>query len=56
MMKLDCGERLREYAEQLNNYDTEYYTCHCTGEAQYAFLSGIIRRLHYLSAGQTVEI
>ena len=56
MMKLDCGERLREYAEQLNNYDTEYYTCHCTGEAQYAFLSGIIRRLHYLSAGQIVEI
>ena len=56
MMKLGCGDRLREYAEQLNKYDTEYYTCHCTGEAQYAFMSGIISRLNYLSAGQTIEI
>ena len=56
MMKLECGKQLREYAEQLNRFDTEYYTCHCTGEAQYVFMRGVIPRLHYLSAGQAIEI
>ena len=55
-MKLDCSERLEAYAEQLDRYDTEYYNCHCTGEEQFAFMRKFTKRLHYLSAGQNIEI
>lgn len=55
-MKLPCAERLRQYAVQLNGYDAEYYTCHCTGTEQYEFMRHVTKRLHYLSAGQTILI
>ena len=44
-------------AERLMKENTVYYTCHCTGLEQYRYLKAIMGdRLHYLSAGQTVEI
>ena len=55
-MKLPCDKRLKGYAEQLDRFDTEYYTCHCTGVAQYDFMQPLTKRLHYLSAGQTINI
>jgi 7,8-dihydropterin-6-yl-methyl-4-(beta-D-ribofuranosyl)aminobenzene 5'-phosphate synthase len=55
-MKLPCDKRLKGYAEQLNRFDTEYYTCHCTGIAQYDFMQPLTKKLHYLSAGQTIKI
>ena len=55
-MKLPCDKRLKGCAEQLDRFDTEYYTCHCTGVAQYDFMLPLTKRLHYLSAGQTIEI
>ena len=54
--KLPTSDRLREYAERLDGYDTTYYTCHCTGTEQYDFMRRYMERLHYLSAGDRVEI
>lgn len=55
-MKLDCSGILKSYAEQLNRYDTEYYTCHCTGVEQYNYMKPYTQKLHYLQAGQSVVI
>lgn len=44
-------------AQILGGYPNEYYTCHCTGLPQYDYLKLIMGgKLHYLSAGQTIEI
>lgn len=55
-MKIQPGKELAEYAAFLNGYLTEYYTCHCTGAEQYAFMDKYIDRLHYLAAGQIIAI
>ena len=57
-MKLDpAGEDLQQAARQLLTFPARYYTCHCTGLAQYAALK-VLRgdRLEYLSAGAVVEL
>ncbi len=44
-------------AEILSGYDTSYYTCHCTGEAQFAYLKNKMgKQLNYLAAGQQIVI
>ena len=44
-------------AEKLKTYDTVYYTCHCTGTAQYAYLKEKMGdRLHYLAAGEHLTL
>lgn len=55
-MKLACDDTLRGCAEALNRRSTEYYTCHCTGLEQYAYMKRFMNRLHYLSAGQSVWV
>ncbi len=54
-MKLDPildRERLKASAEELMAYDTDYYTCHCTGEAQFEALGQWMgARLRYLRTG-----
>ena len=48
---------LRSVADKLLQSGTVFYTCHCTGMEQYAFLKKIMGdRLHYLSCGQTVTV
>ncbi|MGN0159139.1 MAG: MBL fold metallo-hydrolase [Brotaphodocola sp.] len=50
-------ERLEETAQILNEYHTEYYTCHCTGTAQFEFLKKRMgERIQYLSAGDELDI
>ena len=56
LMKQPCGDLLRSYAIRLNAYPTAYYTCHCTGTEQYAFMRGTMQRLHYISAGTVLKI
>ncbi|MBQ2570190.1 MAG: hypothetical protein II573_07330, partial [Ruminococcus sp.] len=56
LMKQPCGDLLRSYAIHLNAYPTAYYTCHCTGTEQYAFMRGTMQRLHYISAGTVLKI
>lgn len=36
--------------------NTEFYTCHCTGEKAFNFLSRHMSNLHYLSCGDTIII
>ncbi len=48
---------LDKAAEILKSYDTEYYTCHCTGIEQYRCLKAAMgEQLHYLASGQMIEI
>lgn len=54
--KLPLDDALAGFAECLNRFPTEYYTCHCTGAEQFAFMKERMARLHYLSCGQTIEV
>ena len=48
---------LTQAGEALLALPTRYYTCHCTGTAQYDFLKEIMGdRISYLSAGTTLEV
>ncbi len=55
-MKLEPGETLAAAAEELNKYSTRYFTGHCTGEEQFAYLKERMERLEYLSCGKTITI
>ena len=51
------SDRLRTYGEALAKYDTVFYTGHCTGQAQYDVLKGILGdKLHALSTGAVFQI
>ena len=53
---LPLDDTLLGYAAFLNDLDTAYYTCHCTGQAQYEFMRREMKNLTYLAAGQTVVV
>lgn len=53
-MKLEPGAALDAAANDLNKYSTRYFTGHCTGEAQFAYLKERMDRLEYLSCGKTI--
>ena len=57
-MKMDPDtdrEALERAADALNAYATDYFTCHCTGTAQFEWLHQRMgERLRYLSAGDTL--
>lgn len=59
-MKRDVGEDadfLEMAAKRLLSYETIYYTGHCTGQAQYAFLKARMQdRLHALHTGTQLTI
>jgi len=61
-MKLDPEQdsdrcTLKGAAECLLRSSTEFYTCHCTGEAPYAFIKPVMgNRLHYLSGGDILNL
>lgn len=56
-MKMEDETFLIRAAQQLLEYDTVYYTGHCTGQKQYDFLKNLMGdRLHYISAGTVLEI
>ena len=54
-MKITEEAKLAEAAKKLLEYDTVYYTGHCTGQTQYAYLKEIMgAQLHYIAAGTIV--
>ena len=55
-MKITEEAKLAEAAKKLLEYDTVYYTGHCTGLTQYAYLKSVMGdQLHYIAAGTTVQ-
>ena len=54
--KLPTDGLLAEAAKGLAAYNTEYYTCHCTGKEQYSFMLRYMNRLSYLSCGESVTV
>ena len=56
-MKITEEEKLKAAAKKLLEYDTVYYTGHCTGQQQYAYLKTIMGdKLHYIAAGTVLEV
>lgn len=56
-MKIEEEKKLAEAAKKLLEYDTIYYTGHCTGQKQYDYLKAIMgEKLHYISAGTVLEL
>jgi len=54
--KLALDEQLLHAAKELSSRPTQFYTCHCTGIEQYAFMRQYIPSLQYLSCGQIIQI
>lgn len=61
-MTLNCQEQadqqvLDQAAKLLLQSQAQYYTCHCTGLEQYAYLKKLLpNNLHYLSGGTIIEL
>ena len=56
-MKITDEKILEAAAKRLLEYDCVYYTGHCTGQTQYAYLKTLMGdKLHYLSTGTVLEI
>ena len=56
-MKMEEEAKLEAAAKQLLTYHCAYYTGHCTGLKQYAYMKTIMGdRLHYISAGTVLEL
>ncbi len=54
--KFPLDEVLVKYADRLGSFDTDYYTCHCTGEAQFELMKSRMERLSYLHGGDVIEL
>ena len=54
LMDHPADRELTDIAKQLDAYPTVYYTCHCTGLAQYAHMKPIVRNLHSISTGDSL--
>ena len=51
------GETLEALARELAAYPAVYYTCHCTGQGQFAAMGRILgQRLRYLGTGDRLEL
>ena len=55
-MKKPLDETLKEYAQALDGYDCDYYTCHCTGEEQYEYIRQFMNRVQYLHEGGRIDV
>lgn len=55
--KTESREFLDKLAYNLKKFSCQYYTCHCTGEGVYEYLSAQLGdQLHYLKAGNVLTI
>ncbi len=54
--KLPLDKNLENYAKHLNRFNTDFYTCHCTGIEQYEFMKKFMNRLDYLPSGSSITI
>ena len=52
--KLPLDETLEKYARYLNDFNIDFYTCHCSGVEQFNFMKNYMTKLHYLSTGESI--
>lgn len=56
-MKITAEETLAAAAKKLMEYNTVYYTGHCTGQKQYDYLKSIMgEKLHYIATGTILKL
>ena len=49
-------EELIKYAKKLSEYNTKFFTCHCTGTEQFQILKSIMKeKLEYIAIGNQVK-
>lgn len=56
LIKTDDEGEVEKTASVLAEYNTDYYTCHCTGEKQYEYLKKNLNSLKYLRTGDKIVI
>ena len=56
LLKVEDKKALEEAARKLSAFDTDFYTCHCTGEQQYNYLKEKVKSLNYLRTGESIII
>ncbi|MBQ8057607.1 MAG: MBL fold metallo-hydrolase [Ruminococcus sp.] len=49
-------DSLESLAKMLNFIKVSFYTCHCTGVEQFKFMKERMKRLHYISTGDVIEL
>ncbi|MBE6692845.1 MAG: MBL fold metallo-hydrolase [Ruminococcaceae bacterium] len=54
--KMPLDENLKMRARQLSEYNTKFYTCHCTGKTVFDFMKNIAKNVEYLSCGSSIVI
>lgn len=54
--KLPLDSSLGSLTKRLSTYNTEYYTCHCTGTAQFEYMKPHLKGLNYLATGDEIII
>lgn len=53
--KVVPNKLLEEIALKMAEYDISYYTCHCTGQVAFEYLSNRLPRMSYLSCGEEIQ-
>ena len=56
LSKLPIGTELSDYARALDTYGATYFTCHCTGLAQFEFMQSRMQGLSYLATGDEITL
>jgi 7,8-dihydropterin-6-yl-methyl-4-(beta-D-ribofuranosyl)aminobenzene 5'-phosphate synthase len=58
LFSLDADSKEMEYvSKKLSEYDTTFYTCHCTGMEQYGALKSVLKeKLKYISCGKKFDL
>lgn len=54
LSKYPLDDELTRIANKLDLSGTQFYTCHCTGIEQYNFMKNHMKKLSYLSCGETI--
>lgn len=54
--KVVSDNLLEEVAREMDRYEMEFYTCHCTGEHAYQYLTERVNIMNYLSCGTVLNI
>lgn len=54
--KVVSDSLLDQIAKEISLYDMKFYTCHCTGEYAFQYLSEHLSEMYYFSCGSAIEV